>query len=361
MIQMPAYSAGQDIKINLPEFAGTRRKLIAHHLMSRRHLLAEACAGGLALSLGSRAFAQSEWPDKPLKFIVPYTAGGVTDLVMRMASRHVAERLGQTIVIENRPGAGGMVGMAAVAKVAANGYTIGATTSSAIIASPLLNAQLPFDVSEIAFISLLATVPMVLTVNPSVPANNATELLKYILANRNKLSYGSTAVGHYGHVAMMEMSEAQGAGMVHSPYKGETPLLQDLVGGQIQLAFFSPSTIKPMADAGKVKLLGVSGTKRLKSHPNVPTLYEQGYAAPIFRMNPGWVGVVAPAKTPAAILQRLSAEYMAAIRKPEVNDQISELGLEPVGSSAEQFAATYLAERPVWRELFIKAGLDVKG
>lgn len=329
--------------------------------ISRREMLLQAAAGGLALGLGPRAFAQSDWPQQPIKFIVPYTPGGVTDLVMRLVCKQVAEQIAQPIAIDNRAGAGGTVGMNAVAKAPPNGYTIGATASSTIIATPLLNAQIPFDASEIAFVSLLAAVPMVLTVNASTPVKDAKELLKYLHANPNKFSYGSTAVGHYGHVAIREMSEAEGAGMEHSPYKGEAPLLQDLLGNEIQLAFFAPSTIKPMADAGKVRLLGVSGTKRLKAMPNVPTLAEEGYTAPVFKMNPGWVGAIAPAKTPPAILKRLSDEFQKAVRVPEINEQIAAVGLDPVGSSAEQFTATCKADKPVWRELYIKAGLDVKG
>jgi tripartite-type tricarboxylate transporter receptor subunit TctC len=330
--------------------------------LSRRQLLAHAAAGGALLGLGSRAFAQSDWPKQPVKFIVPYAPGGVTDLTMRTVSRHVEKRLGQPIVIDNRGGAGGAVGMTAIAKSHPDGYTIGATASSTIIATPLLNPQVSYDAGvDFAFISLLATVPMVLTVHASSPVNNAADFLKYVEANKGKLSYGSTAVGHYGHVAMMEVSDSLGAGMVHSPYKGETPLLQDMVGGQLQCAFFAPSTVRPMAESGKLKMIGVSGTKRLKSLPNVPTLAEQGWEAPIFRMNPGWVGVVAPAKTPAAIVQRLSAEYQAAVKTPEIYDQIAEYGMDPVGSTGEQFAATYQTEKPIWKQLLTKAGLEVKG
>jgi tripartite-type tricarboxylate transporter receptor subunit TctC len=330
--------------------------------LSRRQLLAHAAAGGALLGLGSRAFAQSDWPKQPVKFIVPYAPGGVTDLTMRTVSRHVEKRLGHPIVIDNRGGAGGAVGMTAIAKANPDGYTIGATASSTIIATPLLNPQVSYDAGvDFAFISLLATVPMVLTVHASNPVNNAADFLKYVEGNKGKLSYGSTAVGHYGHVAMMEVSDSLNAGMVHSPYKGETPLLQDMVGGQLQCAFFAPSTVRPMADSGKLRMIGVSGTKRLKSLPNVPTLAEQGWTAPIFRMNPGWVGVVAPAKTPAAIVQRLSAEYQAAVKTPEIYDQIAEYGMDPVGSTGEQFAATYQTEKPIWKQLLTKAGLEVKG
>jgi tripartite-type tricarboxylate transporter receptor subunit TctC len=332
---------------------------------SRRQWLVQAAAGSLgtlALGLGRSARAQADWPrQQPIKLIVPYAPGGVNDIVMRLVSRQVAERIGQSIYADNHPGAGGVVGTAAIARAPADGYTIGAAATSTLIASPLINPQSSVDVTrELVFVSLLATVPMFLTVNPSVPANNAAELLKYIHANPGKLSYGSMAVGHFGHVTLMEMSTAQHADMVHSPYKGEAPLLQDLIGNQIQLAMTTPPVVKSMAETGRVKLLGVSGTKRLKAFPNVPTLAEQGLSAPIFQMNAGWMGIVAPAGTPAPVVQRLSIEYAAAVKVPEINDRMIALGLDPIGSTADAFASTYASERPIWRELLIKAGLEVR-
>jgi tripartite-type tricarboxylate transporter receptor subunit TctC len=333
-----------------------------HQGISRRQLLAHAGLAGLAgLACPTGAAAAPAWPDQPIKFIVPYAPGATTDLVMRMASRHVTERLGQPVVLESRPGAGGAVGMSALAKSAPDGYTIGATSGSMLIATPMINEGLSFTPADFTFVSLLANVPFILTVPASLPVQNAAELLQYVRANRNKLSYGSVAVGHYAHVAMQEVSESQNADMVHVPYKGEALVLQDLLGGRLQLGFFSPSTIKPMADSGKVRLLGVSGTKRLRALPSVPTLAEQGWLAPVFRMNAGWLGVVAPAKTPAPVLQRLTAEYMAAIRDPQVNAQLSEVGLDPVGSTAEEFATIHQTERALWKGLLLKAGLELKG
>ncbi len=328
--------------------------------LSRRQWLAQAAAGSALLGLGPRAFADGDYPKGPIRFIVPYAPGGVTDLTMRTVGDAVSKRIGQPVVIDNRAGAGGAVGMTAVANAQPDGYTIGATASSTIIATPLLNPVGYDPARDFAFVSLLASVPMVLTVNASVPVTNGEQFLKYVAANKGKLNYGSTAVGHYGHVALLEVSEQLHAGMVHSPYKGESPLMQDVLGNQLQFAFFAPSTAKPMIDSGKLKAIGVSGTKRLKMMPNVPTLAEQGWAAPIFKMNPGWVGVVAPGKTPAPIVQRLSAEYVAAIKTQQIYDQIADYGMDPVGSTSEQFAATYQAERPVWKQLFIKAGLQVR-
>jgi tripartite-type tricarboxylate transporter receptor subunit TctC len=326
--------------------------------ISRRHLLASASIAALP---AVRATAATAWPDQPIRFILPYAPGATTDLVMRMASQHVTERLGQPVVLESRPGAGGVVGMSALAKSPADGYTIGATSGSMLIATPMINDAIAFKPADFAFISLLANVPFILTVPATSPVRSASELLQYVRANKGKLSYGSVAVGHYAHVAMQEVSESQDADMGHVPYKGEALILQDLIGGRLQLGFFSASTIKPMAEAGKVRLLGVSGMKRLGAMPNVPTLAELGWSAPVFRMNAGWLGVVAPSKTPPAIRQRLTTEYMAAIRAPDVTAQLLDVGLVPVGSSAEEFAATYQAEVPLWKGLLAKAGLELKG
>src|SRR4051794_20231217 len=198
-------------------------------ILTRRQLLAQAAAGGALLGLGSRAFADGDFPKGPIKFIVPYAPGGVTDLTMRTVGKAVSERIGQPVVIDNRAGAGGAVGMTAVANAQPDGYTIGATASSTIIATPLLTPVGYDPAKDFAFISLLATVPMVLTVNASIPVSNAEQFLKYVAANKGKLSYGSTAVGHYGHVALLEVSDELHAGMVHSPYKGESPLMQDVL------------------------------------------------------------------------------------------------------------------------------------
>lgn len=327
----------------------------------RRRRFTRSAAGLLAASALPGVRAQSDWPRAPMRLIVPYAPGGVTDLLMRLLARHAAERLGQPMPVENRAGSGGVVGTAAVARAAPDGLTIGAAGSSALIATPMLNPQIPFSVAnDLAFVSLSAVVPMVLAVNAAVPVNTLAELLRHMKAQRGRLSYGSTAVGHYGHVALMAMSDAQDAAMVHAPYKGESPLVQDLVSGQIQLAFLAPSTVRPMVESGKVRLLACSGLKRLRPLPAVPTLIEQGLDAPVFRMNPGWLGIIAPARTPAPVLQRLSGEFAAVVRQPEVSDQIVQWGMEPVGSTAEAFAATYEAERPVWRELLTRAGLEVR-
>lgn len=333
---------------------------MSHSSISRRSLV-QATAGTMALGLVPRAFAQADWPKQPIKLIVPYAPGGANDVVLRLVSKQVSEKLGQPILIDNRPGAGGVVGTSIVAKAVPDGYTIGVGATSTLIATPLTNPQSTVDVTkELVFVALLATAPMLLAANNDVPVNSASELPKYLKEQKDKLNYGSMAVGHFGHVVIKDMSDTYKAGMVHSPYKGEAPLLQDLIGGQIQLALITPPAVRAMAEAGRVKLLGVSGTKRLKLFPNVPTLAEQGFSAPLYRMNAGWIGIIAPAGTPAVALEKLGAEYAAAIHQPEVNERLMDMGLDPIGADATTFAQTYARERPVWRELLVNAGVEVK-
>lgn len=329
---------------------------------TRRHLLAQAAAGTAALSLWPAAFAQAEWPKQPIKLIVPYAPGGANDVTLRLVSQQVSEKLGRPIVIDNHPGAGGVVGTSAIVKAAPDGYTIGVGATSTLIATPLTNPASTVNVEkDLTFVSLLAVAPMVLAVNPSVPVKSAAELPAYLKAQKGKLSYGSMAVGHFGHVVIKEMSDLYNAEMVHSPYKGEAPLVQDLVGGQIQMALVTPPGVRAMADAGRLRLLAVTGTKRIKLFPDVPTFAEAGFDNPLFRMNAGWIGIVAPAGTPALVVRRLEAEYSAAIQAPEMNQKLTDLGLEPIGADGATFAATFAREKAVWRDLLVRAGLEVKG
>ncbi|RYX93396.1 MAG: tripartite tricarboxylate transporter substrate binding protein [Comamonadaceae bacterium] len=331
---------------------------------SRREFLAQAALASAAIGASPFAFAQTgDWPKQPIRLIVPYAPGGANDVVLRLVSKHVGDKLGQSIVVDNRPGAGGVIGTNAVAKAPADGYTIGVGATSTLIATPLTNPQSSVDVTkDLVFVSLLASAPMFLAVNTSLPVNSAADLPRYLKEHPNKLNYGSMAVGHFGHVVLKEMSDTYTAAMVHSPYKGEAPLLQDLISGQIQMALITPPAVRSMAEAGRVKLLAVSGNKRLAIFPKVPTFAEQGFtSSPLYRMNAGWIGIIAPAGTPAPIIRRLEAEFAAAVQLPEVNDKLNEMGLDPIGANADAFAATYARERPVWRELLVKAGLEVKG
>ena len=331
----------------------------------RRRFLHHTAAGGLALAMGgmagSQAQAQADWPQAPVKLIVPFPAGGATDILARLIGRGLSTRLGQQLVVDNRAGAGGTIGTGALAKAAPDGQTFGIIIVSTVITAPFLFEKLPYDTDrDLGFVTLLATVPMVLAVHPSVPVATAPELMQHLRRNKGKLSYGSVATGHYGHVASEHINATQDAGMVHVPYKGEAPMLQDLVAGQLPLSFVTISTAKPHVEAGKLRLLAITGTRRHPSMPNVPTFAEQGLDADVFKMNPGWIGIGAPAKTPAAIVKRMATETVAAARDPEVAERIAALGMDFVGNTPEAFAETYRTEKPVWTRMLKNAGIKAE-
>ena len=326
----------------------------------RRRFLQHTAAGGLAMALGPAAHAQAQgdWPQAPVKLIVPFPAGGATDILARLIGKGLSARLGQQLIVDNRAGAGGMIGTTALAKAAPDGYTFGIVIATTVINAPFLYEKVPYDTErDITLVTQLATVPMVLAVHPSVPVSTAPELMQYIKSNKGKLSYGSVATGHYGHVASEFINTSQDGGMVHVPYKGEAPMLQDLLAGQLPLSFVTIATAKPQVEAGKLRLLAITGTRRHPSMPQVPTFAEQGLDADVLKMNPGWIGIGAPAKTPPAIVRRMATEMVAAAREPDVADRILALGMDFVGGTPEAFAEVYRVEKPVWQKLLKGAGI----
>lgn len=325
---------------------------------SRRRFLGQLSTAGLAATLGAPVRAQPAWPQRPLNLIVPFPAGGATDMLARLLGRGITTRTGQQVVVDNRAGAGGMIGTAALAKSAPDGHHFGIVLVTTTITAPFLYEKVPYDVDrELALVSLLATVPMVLAVHPSLPVHSLPELVQHLRRHRGKLSYGSVATGHYGHVASEHLNVTLDAGMVHVPYKGEAPMLQDLLGAQLPLSFVTIATARPHVEAGRLRLLAITGTRRHPSMPQVPTFAEGGLDAEVFKMNPGWLGLAAPARTPAALVQRMAAEAVAVGRDPEALERIAGLGMDFVGSTPETFAETYRAEKPVWQQLLRQAGI----
>jgi tripartite-type tricarboxylate transporter receptor subunit TctC len=332
-----------------------------HPTPSRRQFLAQAAGAGLALGALPLAQAQSDWPRNPLKCVVPFAAGGATDALTRLICKGLSARLGQQIMIDNKGGAAGIPGTDAVAKAAPDGYTFGSTTLTQLVSNQILHDKLPYDVDrELAFLSLTATVPLVLCVHPSLPVASAPELLAHLQRNKGKYSYGSYGTGNFGHLAAMHISESQGAAMVHAPYRGEAPMLADLIGGQVQMAFGSAQSTRQHIETGKLKAIGVTGSERIKAMPGVPTLAEQGLGDDVYKMNPGWIAFIAPQKVQSALQQRLAAEIMAVTQLPETREQIVAMGFTPVGSSQAEMAAAYKAEFPVWRKLIRQAGVKAE-
>jgi tripartite-type tricarboxylate transporter receptor subunit TctC len=300
-------------------------------------------AAGLAAAfLAQPALAQS-YPSRPIRLIVPFAAGGGNDNVARLVGKRLGEGLGQPVVVDNHPGAGGVLGAEAAAKSAPDGYTLflGGVGSHAI--NPNLMKNLPYDpIRDFAPVELLAQAPLVLVVHPSVPARSLAEFVAYARAHPGKLNFASNGNGSSSQLAAVMFESMAGIDMVHVPYKGLSPALTDLLSGQVQLMFSSVVAILPHIKAGKVRALAVTGTKRLASTPGLPTIAESGF--PGYEAS-SWYGILAPAGTPRDIVTKLNAELSKALSQPEVRNSLLAEGAEPVGGTPEQFAAHIRSEK----------------
>jgi tripartite-type tricarboxylate transporter receptor subunit TctC len=296
----------------------------------------------LAAFLAEPAFAQV-YPSKPIRLIVPFAAGGGNDNVARLVGKRLADSLGQPVVVDNRPGAGGVVGAELAAKAPPDGYTLflGGVGSHAI--NPNLHAKLPYDpIRDFAPVELLAKAPLVLVVHPSVPVHDVAEFIAYARAHPGRLNFASNGNGSSSQLAAVMFDSMAGINMVHVPYKGLSPALTDLLSGQVQLMFSSVVAILPHIKAGKLRGLAVTGAKRLALMPELPTIAEAGL--PGYEAS-SWYGILAPAGTPRDIVARLNAELAKAIEQPEVRNSLLAEGAEPAGGSPEQFAAHIRAEK----------------
>lgn len=325
-----------------------------NNIQSRRQALVVAALTLMSLCGGS-AQAQA-YPNKPIKLIVPYAPGGATDIIARTLAEKLSDRLGQPVLIDNRAGAGGVTGTDAAAKAPPDGYTFLVTLGTTVLINQFLYEKLPYNPGrDFALASQLALAPVTLLVNPNSGINNANDLKAHILKNPNKLSYGSWGMGSYAHLAGAYLSQSLSADLTHAAYKGEAPMLQDLVGGQIDFAFASAQTAKPYIDGGKLRSIAVTGEQRMSVLPSVPTMREQGFRDDIFRVT-GWIAMVAPAKIPNDVLQRVSAEVRAIVALPETQERINKMGFIPVGNTPEQFSAVYKSEFPVWERVVKLSG-----
>jgi tripartite-type tricarboxylate transporter receptor subunit TctC len=301
-----------------------------------RRLFAATLLACVALS--SRAAA---YPDKPIHFIVPYAAGGTTDLVARVVGERVAARLGKPVVIENKPGAGGNIGMDAVAKAAPDGYTLGMGAISTNALNPHVYKSIAFDPrKDFSAISLLGTSTIVLQVTPSTPAKNVAELVDYLKRNPGA-TYGTAGVGTSMHLAGVLFAQRTGTTLSHVAYKGSVPGINDMLGGHLQMMFDNLPASLPHIQAGKLRALAVAGKARSPSLPNVPTMTEAGIAD--YAVDP-WFGVYGPAGMPADIVQTLSRAYNEALEMPEVRNKLLQAGFSPRGSSARELAELSRAE-----------------
>jgi tripartite-type tricarboxylate transporter receptor subunit TctC len=292
--------------------------------------------------LEEAALAQA-YPSKPIRLIVPFAPGGGNDNIARLVGKRVSDSLGQPLVIDNRPGAGGVLGAELAAKSAPDGYTLflGGVGSHAL--NPNLIEKLPYDpIRDFAPVALLAQAPLILVVHPSVPARDTAEFVAYARKNPGKLNFASNGNGTSSQLAAVMFDSMAGVDMVHVPYKGLSPALTDLLSGQVQLMFSSVVAILPHIKAGKLRALAVTGAKRLTALPEVPTIAEAGF--PGYEAS-SWYGILAPAGTPREIVMKLNTEFRKALEQPEVRKNLLAEGAEPVGGTPEQFAEYIRAEK----------------
>lgn len=312
----------------------------------------------LALTLAATLPARAEFPDHPLKIIVPYPPGGTTDLLARAIAPRLGERLHQTVIVENRAGAGGVIGAQAVAKSPGDGYTLlfGTIATHGIL--PVLQKPAPYDaLKDFAPVTLVAITPNVLVANPAVPVKNLAELLALARARPGTINFGSTSQGGSPHMSGELMKSMAQLDIVHVPYKGGGPMLIDLMGGQIQIGFDNlPSSINHIR-AGKIRALAVTTAKRWPGAPDIPTMAEAGI--PGYEAS-AWFGLLAPAATPKAIVEMLQKNLTAILRLPEVEKMFLEQGAEPVGNTPEEFGRLIASELQKWGRVIASSGLKLE-
>jgi tripartite-type tricarboxylate transporter receptor subunit TctC len=321
---------------------------------TRRALLLSTFAG-----VPARGAAAAPYPTRPLRLVVPYAAGGGTDALARALAEAMSPSLGQPVVVENRTGAAGLVGTEHVARAAPDGHTLLLGLSDSMLVAPFLHRKLPFDPRrDLSLVSLVAAGPMVLVTAPDLPALSGRVFAEHLSARRGRLSYGSWGVGSFPHLAGLHLSRTLDADMAHVPYRGEAPLVQDLIGGQVQLAYVGLRISKPHVDAGRLRAVGLTGERRLAAAPDIPTLLEQGLDDLPHRLTV-WLGLAAPAGTPADTVERLSSLARDACRQPAVQQRIAELGCEARATTAQAFAAAYDQEAPLWARLVRLSGVQL--
>jgi tripartite-type tricarboxylate transporter receptor subunit TctC len=309
-------------------------------------------AGVIALAAG--AVAAQAYPTKPIKLIVPYPPGGIGDTTARELGVHLAQRLGQPVLVENKPGASQRIGAEAVARAPADGYTLFLGSMSSMVLNVYAQKALSYEpVKDFAPVSMYFTTPLYLVVNPSLPVKTVQEFIDYAKAHPGKLSFGSIGSGSSLHLTGEMFKSATGIQMLHVPYKGSVPAVTDLVGGEIQVMFDAGTSSLPLARAGKLRVLGVTSATRASGTPDIPAIAETvpGFDASF------WFAIFAPAGTPPSIVDKLSAEINDIVKLPEVRDRFKSEGVEMVGSTPQQLAARMRADLPRWTQVQQTAGV----
>ncbi len=319
-------------------------------------LLAAIVTAAVTALMPAVSHAQA-YPNKPIKLIVPFAAGGTTDIVARIIANQFGVELGQAIIVENRGGGGGSIGANELAKSAPDGYTLGMATVSTMAVNPAANAKIPYNnMTDFIPVTNFAAVPNVLTVHPSVPAQNLKEFIDLLKKNPGKYSFASSGTAGIGHMMGELFQSSTGTDLVHIPYKGAGPAVLDVIGGQVPVLFDNLPSSKAHIDAGKMRLLAVAAPKRLSFYPNIPTFAEAGLPDVNDRV---WYGLVVPAKTPKEIVDKLHAAAVKAVNNPAVREKLAAQGADPVANTPAEFSAQIKVEYEKMKTIVTKKGIKL--
>ena len=318
--------------------------------------LARIALGVMTAAAFGIAFAQDAYPTKSVTMVVPFPPGGGTDTGARWIAQKLSEKWGQPVVVDNKPGAAGMIGADFVSRAKPDGYTIMMANAQTVAINPSLYKKLPYN-PDTAFvpISLVAELPLVLLVNATMPVQDTKEFIAFAKSKPNELTYGSAGNGSSTHLAASLFDNAAGTKLMHVPYKGGGPAMQDLMGGVVNLTFLTVLESGSAIKSGKVRPIAVTSQKRSPAMPNIPTLAESG-VPDYFSIS--WIGVLAPAGTPKAIVDRISRDIQDIVASPDVNKRFVEQGATPVGSTPEQFAALIDSERARYRKIITEKNIS---
>ncbi|MDF2120563.1 tripartite tricarboxylate transporter substrate binding protein [Roseiarcaceae bacterium H3SJ34-1] len=320
-------------------------------------LCTSVLAFGVLMATAGHAGAQQDFPNKPIRMIVPYVAGGATDALARLFAAKFQSQMKVAVIIENRAGAGGNIGTDAVAKSAPDGYTVLFNINGQAI-SPSIYKSLPFDADrDFIRVTQLVSTSTVVVVNPKVPARNLKELVALAKSKPGVLNYGSTGIGNSLHLSMELLKRETGTDIQMVPFRGDAPLFQSLLTGDIEIALVPTSAAKPQIEAGSVAAIGITTAKRSPTLPDVPTIAEQGL--PDFIVS-GWMGLFLPAGTPHDIVERYWLETRSAIEAPDMLERLAAMELQPVGSSPQEFDAVYFADRERFAKVIKEANIPLQ-
>ena len=308
---------------------------------------------GIVLIATEIAAAQP-WPQKPIKMIVPYPAGGGTDFIGRLAAKYLSDRLGQQVFVENRGGANGAIGLQGLMQSDPDGYTIATTSDTPLVVNPWLYEKLPYQpLRDFAPVATLVRFPGMLAVHPSVPVKTVAEMIALAKERPGSLTYASAGVGNFSHLAMELFALATGVKLLHVPYKGTGPASLALIGGEVQLGFNNVQTLLQNVRAGQLRALAVAEPQRVPALPDVPTVAE---TVPGFAMAP-WIGVIVPAKTPKDIVARLSVETLAVMHNPEVINLLNDQQVTPMPTGADEFEKLIKTDLERWANVIKTIGI----